>query len=129
MVYMDLELMFSSIISLRTANWNKWTKLFTDLLALSTGITYSLALFIRLGGFIYWIYLSIDFIYSILLLYLLDLPIGFSFNVYTIHYHSNLIQIFSQLRKEHQYISLTIHISRSHRKNLPLSVTSSLVLN
>ena len=31
---MDLEFMFSSIISLRTANWKKLTKLFRDLLAL-----------------------------------------------------------------------------------------------
>ena len=31
---MDLELMFPSIISLRTANLKKWTKLFTNLLAL-----------------------------------------------------------------------------------------------
>ena len=27
---LDLELMFTSIISLRTANWIKWEKLFTD---------------------------------------------------------------------------------------------------
>ena len=50
---LDLELMFTSTISLRTANWIKWEKLFTDLVALSTGSTYSLALFIRFGGFIY----------------------------------------------------------------------------
>ena len=31
---MDLRLMFPSIISLRTANLKKWTKLFTNLLAL-----------------------------------------------------------------------------------------------
>ena len=46
---LDLELMFTSIISLRRANWIKWEKLFTDLLALSTDSTYSLALFIRFG--------------------------------------------------------------------------------
>ena len=59
---LDLELMFSSIISLCMANWNKWTKLFTELLALSIGSTYSLALFIRFGGFTYWIYLLALFI-------------------------------------------------------------------
>ena len=31
---MDLELMFSSIISFRTANWGTWTKFFKDLLDL-----------------------------------------------------------------------------------------------
>ena len=64
----DLELMFTSIISLRTANWNKWTKLFSDLLVLSIGSSYSLDLFIRFGGFTHWIYLLalfIGFIYSI----------------------------------------------------------------
>ena len=74
-------------------------------------------------GLIYWLYLFIGFIYSIWWLYLLGLSIGFSFSVHSIHPHSNLIQIFSQLRKEHLYISLTIHISRSHGKNLPLSIT------
>ena len=54
---LDLDFMFSSIISLRTASWNKWTKLFTDLLALSIDSTYSWALVIWFGGFIYWIYL------------------------------------------------------------------------
>ena len=67
---LDLELMFSSIICLSTANWNKWTKLSTDLLALSIGSTYPLALFIGFGGFIYWIYLFAlftSFIYSLAL--------------------------------------------------------------
>ena len=41
---------------------DKWEKLFTDLLALSTGSTYSLALFIRFGGVIYWNYLVALFI-------------------------------------------------------------------
>ena len=89
---LDLELMFTSIISLRTANWNKWTKLFTDLLALSIGSTYSLVLFIRFCGFTYWIYLLAlfsGFIYWLALLipfggsthwiYLLDLFIGFTY--------------------------------------------------
>ena len=65
---LDLELMFTSIISLRTANWIKWKKLFTDLLALYTGSTYSLALFIRFGGFIYRMYLLAlfnGFLYSL----------------------------------------------------------------
>ena len=39
---MDLELMFSSVMSLRTAKWNKWTKLFTDLLALVLAYTVSI---------------------------------------------------------------------------------------
>ena len=67
---LDLEFTFSSNISLRTASWNKWTKLFTDLLALSIGSTYSLTLFIRFGGFIYWICLLAlftSFIYSLAL--------------------------------------------------------------
>ena len=74
----DLELMFTSIISPRTANWIKWEKLFTDLLALSTGSTYLLALFIRSGGLIYsiwWLYLltlSSGFIYSVAVLIRLD---------------------------------------------------------
>ena len=79
---LDLDLMFTSIISLRTANWNKWTKLFTDLLALSIGSTYSLALFIRFGGFTYWIYLlalSIGFIYSMALFIRLG---GFTYWIY-----------------------------------------------
>ena len=109
---MDLELMISSIISLRMTNWNKWTKLFTDLLVLFIG-------FYLLIGFIYWIWWF----------YLLDLSISFSFSVHSIHSHSNLIQIFSETRKEHLYISFTIHISGTHGKNLSLSITSSLVLH
>ena len=42
--------------------------------------------------------------------------IGFSFSVYSIHTHRNLIHIFSALRMEYFYISFTIHISRSHGK-------------
>ena len=69
---LDLELVFPSIISLRTANWNKWTKLFIDLLTLSIGSTYSLVLFIQSGGFIrfggfFLLALFIDFIYSLAL--------------------------------------------------------------
>ena len=82
---LDLELMFTSIISLRTANWNKWTKLFSDLLVLSIGSSYSLDLFIRFGGFTHWIYLLalfIGFIYSIWWLYSLDLSIGFIYWLY-----------------------------------------------
>ena len=207
--------MFSSIISLHTTNWYKRTKLFTDLLALSIGAIYSLALFIRFGGFtcwiylltlfigfiysiwwpylldlsiafsfsvyrvhprsilifsqlskehlykviyrfigfsywrylfigfiyslwwlylldlsiafVHWLYLFIGFIYSIWWLYLLGLPIDFSFSVYSFHPRS--ILIFTQLSKEHLYSSLTIHISRSHGKNLSPSLTSSLFLN
>ena len=93
----DLELMFTSIISLCTANWIKWEKLFTDLLALFTGSTYSLALFIRSGGLTYsiwWLYLlTLDngFFYSMAVLigldgsahwiYLLDLFIGFTYSL------------------------------------------------
>ena len=58
---------------------------------------YLLDLFIR---FIYQLYLFIGFIYSIWWLYLLDLSIDLSFSVYSIHSHSNAIQIFSQLRRE-----------------------------
>ena len=129
---LDLELKFSSIISLRTAKWNKWTELFTDLFALTLSSTYSLALFIRFGGFSVWIYLLalfIGFIYFIWWLYLFALSMGFSLNVYSIHLHSNLSQFFSHLRKEHLYISLNIHIPSSHGKNFPLSITSSLVFN
>ena len=71
---LELELMFFSIISLRTANWSKGTKLFTDLLALSIGSTYSwLYLFnlvALLIGFTYWLYLLVLFI---LWVYLFDL--------------------------------------------------------
>ena len=75
---LDLELMFTSIISLCTANWIKWEKLFTDLVALSTGSTYSLDLFIRFGNLIYsiwWLYLLAlfsGFIYSMAVFILLD---------------------------------------------------------
>ena len=158
---LDLELMFTSIISLCTANWIKWKKLFTDLLALSTGSTYSLALFIQFGGFIYRMYLLAlfsGFIYSLALfiwfggsthwIYLLDLFIGFTYSlalfirfggfVYLpylwalVSAHTVFILIansVSFLRKEDLNISLNIHISRSHGKNLPLSITSSFVLN
>ena len=81
---LDLEI-FSSIISLSTVNWNKWTKLFTALLVLSIGSTYSLTLFIWFGGFTDWIYLLalfIGFIYSIWWLYWLDLSIGFIYWLY-----------------------------------------------
>ena len=93
----NLELMFTSIISLRTANWIKWEKLFTDLLALFSGSTYSLNLFIRSGGLIYsiwWLYLltlSSGFIYSMAVLipldgsapwiYLLVFFIGFTYSL------------------------------------------------
>ena len=36
---MDLELMLSSAIFFRTANWDKWTKFFTDLLVLVLAYT------------------------------------------------------------------------------------------
>ena len=91
---LDLELMFTSIIYLRRANWIKWEKLFTDLLALSTDSTYSLALFIRFGGFIYRMYLLAlfnGFLYSLAVfiqfggsahwIYLLDLFIGFTYSL------------------------------------------------
>ena len=63
---LDLEMMFTSTISLRTANWIKREKLFTDLVALSTGSTYSLDLFIWFGNLIYsiwWLYLLALFIH------------------------------------------------------------------
>ena len=60
----------------------------------------------RFIGFIYSLYLFIDFICSIWWLYLLDLSIGFSFSVHSIHSHSNLTQIFSQLRKELLFLLL-----------------------
>ena len=94
---LDLKLMFTSIISFRTANWIKWEKLFTDLLVLSTGSTYSLALFIRFGGLIYsiqWLDLLAlfsGFIYSLAVfirldgsahwIYLLDLFIGLTYSL------------------------------------------------
>ena len=86
--------MFTNIISLGTANWIKWKKLFTDLLALSTGSTYSLVLFIRFGGFIYRMYLLAlfnGFLYSLAVfirfggsahwIYLLDLFIDFTYSL------------------------------------------------
>ena len=39
---MDLELMFSSIMHLRMANWEKWMKFFTDLLVLVLAYTISI---------------------------------------------------------------------------------------
>ena len=94
---LDLELMFTSTISPRTANWIKWENLFTDLVALSTGSTYSLDLFIRFGNLIYsiwWLYLLAlfsGFIYSMVVFilldgsvywtYLLDLFYGFTYSL------------------------------------------------
>ena len=81
-------------------------------------------------GFIYWLYLFIGFIYSIWWLYLFALSMGFSLCVYSIHPHSNLSQFFSNLRKEHLYISLNIHIPRSHGKKIfcfPLHHHSCLI--
>ena len=94
---LDLELMFTSTISLRTANWIKWEKLFTDLVTLSTGSTYSLDLFICFGSLIYstwWLYLLAifsGFIYSMAVFillngsvywtYLLDLFYGFTYSL------------------------------------------------
>ena len=88
---------FTSTISLRTANWNKWEKLFIDLVTLSTGSTYSLDLFIRFGNLIYsiwWLYLLAlfsGFIYSMAVFilldgsvywtYLLDLFYGFTYSL------------------------------------------------
>ena len=75
---LDLEMMFTRTISLRTANWIKWEKLFTDLVALSTGSTDSLDLFIRFGNLIYLIWwlsllaLFSGFIYSMAVFILLD---------------------------------------------------------
>ena len=74
-------------------------------------------------GCIYWLYLLIGLIYLIWWLYLFALSMGFSFSVYSIHPHSKLSQFFSHLREEHLYISLNIHVPRSHGKNLPLSIT------
>ena len=102
------------------------------LLALFIGFIYSIWWLYSLDlsiGFIYWLYLFIGFTYSIWWLYLFAWSMGFSFSVYSIHPHSKLSQFFSHLRKEHLYISLNIHIPRSHGKNLPLSITSSLGLN
>ena len=92
---LDLEFMFTSTISLRTANWIKWEKLFTDLVTLSTGSTYSMDLFIRFGSLIYsiwWLYLLAlfsGFIYSMAVFilldgsetYLLDLFYGFTYSL------------------------------------------------
>ena len=93
--------MFSSIISLRTANRYRRTKLFTNLLDLSVGAINSLALFIRFGGFTYWIHLLallIGFIYlldsfirfgcfiywvyllTLVLVYTVSIPAAFSFS-------------------------------------------------
>ena len=71
---MDLELMFSSIISLRTTNWNKRTKLFTHLLVLFIVFICLLALFVGFGSFIYWIYLS-----ALILAYTISILIAISF--------------------------------------------------
>ena len=148
---LDLELMFTSIISLRTANWNKWTKLFTDLLALSIGSTYSLALFIRFGGFTYWIYLLaffIGFVYLLALfiqfggsthcIYLLALFIGFIYlpylralvSAYTVFILIANSVSFSHISERNTFTFLSIYISHILMdKNLLLSITSSLVLN
>ena len=49
--------------------------------------------------------------------------IGFSFSVYNFHIHSNLIYIFSALRKEHFYILFTMHGSCFHGQNLPFQLS------
>ena len=113
---LDLELMFTSIISLRTANWNKWTKLFTDLLALSIGSTYSLALFIRFGGFTHWVYPLALFIGFIYLLALFIQFCGFIYlpylwalvSAYTVFI---LIASFSHISERNIFTFLSIYIS------------------
>ena len=116
---LDLELMFTSIISLRTANWNKWTKLFTDLLALSIGSTYSLALFIRFGGFTHWIYLLALFIGFIYLLALLIRFGGFIYlpdlwalvSAYTVFILIANSVSFSHISERNTFTFLSIYIS------------------
>ena len=95
--------MFSSIISLRMANWNKWIKLFTDLLAL----------FINFIGLIYWIWICL---LVLVLAYTVSILIAVSFR-------------FSQSPEWNTFIFLSLFISRAHEKNLPLSIASSLMLN
>ena len=83
---MDLELMFSSIISLRMANWEKWTKFFVVLLVLVLAYTISI----------------------------------FTTTSYTFFQRSE--------RNTFRFLSLCMdHVF--HGQNLPLSITSSRVLN
>ena len=91
---MDLELMISSIISLRMANWNKWTKLFTDLLVLFIGFICLLVLYIGFGGFIYWIYLL-----ALVLAYTVSILIAISFR-------------FSQRPERNIFTFLSLYISQ-----------------
>ena len=113
---LDLELMFSSIICLSTANWNKWTKLSTDLLALSIGSTYPLALFIGFGGFIYWIYLFAlfnSFIYSLALFIRFG---GFIYWIYLltlVSAYAVSILIAMPFRFSHNSEGNTLHFSHS----------------
>ena len=116
---LDLELMFSSIISLRTANWNKWTKLFTALLVLSIGSTYSLALFIQFGGFTDWIdllALFIGFIYSLALFIrfggFIYLPYQWALvSAYTVFILIAISVSFSQISERNTFTFLSIYIS------------------
>ena len=116
---LDLELMFTSIISLRTANWNKWTKLFTDLLALPISSTYSLALFIRFGGFTHWIYLLALFIGFIYLLALFIRFGGFIYlpdlwalvSAYTVFILIANSVSFSHISERNTFTFLSIYIS------------------
>ena len=108
---LDLELMFTSIISLCMANWNKWTKLITDLLALSIGSTYSysLALFIRFSGFTHWIYLLALFIRFggfIYLPYLWALVSAYTVFILT----ANSVS-FSHISERNTFTFLSIYIS------------------
>ena len=91
---LDLELMFTSIVSLCKANWNKWTKLFTDLLTLSTGSTigstkfylFNLVALFNLVTFFYWLYSLTYWLYLLALfihwLYLFDLMALFTSLIY-----------------------------------------------
>ena len=113
--------MFTSIISLLTANWSKWAKLFTDLLALFIGFIYSLVLFIGFAGFIYWIYLLallIHFIYSLALFIRFG---GFIYGIYLLalvltYKVSILIAIslrFSHSSERNTFIFLSLYISHA----------------
>ena len=149
---LDLEMMFTSTISLHTANWIKWEKLFTDLVELSTGSTYSLDLFIRFGNLVYsiwWLYLLVlfsGFIYSmaefILLdgfvywVYLLDLFYGFTYSLALYIRFGGFIYLpylWTLVLAYTVFMLIANLVSFSHISvfliNLPLYITSSLVLN
>ena len=96
---LELELMFFSIISLRTADWSKGTKLFTDLLTLFISFIYPLGLFIRFGRFF------LPYLRALVLMYTVFIPIAISVS-------------FCHISERSTFTLSSIYISNVRMKNI-----------